>query len=453
MKCSVLNRRPLRQLESQCHADHQPASGRKIVMKKSCALLAAICLFVLSIDTALAAPAGQSSTAVESLPEWKDYMQQLIPAGEAVLKTVPHPDDPQARQETWKALTAGLASAFIAAVYSNADYPEFVSLYNMPFDLMAPEPSYMYTWTPINGAGVYRIRGFRNTAHFVELSFLAGFYANGTDKGTLASLDLDSLVLAPDTSFELILSKERPKGYSGNWFELPPAATNILVRSAAYDWVHERDAILSIERLDVPATPPRMTAEETSARLSALPVWVKGAIRGYERFTSLEAQKMRNKLAVHAYQSMGGLLGQVYLEGIYDIADDEALILETEVPQSCRYWGFLLTDDQFGTIDWMNRQSSLNGFQAKLDKDGKFRAVISVRDAGVPNWLDTGGYRYGIIQGRWNKCSSAPIPTIRKVKLADLRKYLPSDTPTVTAQTRDANLRERRMGAQFRRRW
>jgi hypothetical protein len=424
-------------------------------MKKCCALLAATSMTLFSMDTALAAPAGQSSapTAAAPLPEWKDYVEPLIPAGEAVLKTVPHPDDPRARQEASKALMAGIASGFIAAVYSNPDYPEFVSLYNMPFNLMAPEPSYMYTWTPINAAGVYRIRGFRNTARFVELSFLAGFYANGTDKGTVASLDLDSLKLAPDTSFELILSKERPKGYTGNWFELPPTATNILVRSAAYDWVRERDAILSIERLDVPATPPRMSAEETSARLSALPRWVKGAIRGYERFTSLEAQQMRNKLTVHAYQSMGGVLGQVYLEGIYDIADDEALILETEIPQSCRYWGFLLTDDQFGTIDWMNRQSSLNGFQAKLDRDGKFRAVISVRDPGVPNWLDTGGYRYGIIQGRWNKCSSAPMPTIKKVKLADLRKYLPSDTPIVTAQTRDANLRERRMGAQFRRRW
>ena len=38
-----------------------------------------------------------------------------------------------------------------------------------------------------------------------------------------------------------------------------------------------------------------------------------------------------------------------------------------------------------------NRQSSLNGHQAVLDPDGVFRAVISARDPGVPNWLDTGG--------------------------------------------------------------
>jgi len=79
--------------------------------------------------------------------------------------------------------------------------------------------------------------------------------------------------------------------------------------------------------------------------------------------------------------------------------------------------------------------------------------VISFKDPGVPNWLDTGGYLYGGIQGRWNKADSCPMPATKKVKLADLRKHLPADTPTVTAAERDASLRDRRMGAQFRRRW
>jgi hypothetical protein len=227
-----------------------------------------------------------------------------------------------------------------------------------------------------------------------------------------------------------------------------------LIRSAAYDWIRERDPIVSIERLDAPAQRPRASAAEIARRLRHLAVWVeKGPVRGYERFSTLESQKMRNKMTVHGYQNMGGVLGQVYLEGLYDIADDEALILETQVPKRCRYWGFLVTDDQFGTVDWMNRQSSLNGFQARLDEDGKFRAVISVRDPGVPNWLDTGGYNYGIIQGRWNQAESNPMPTMTKVKLSDLRKHLPAATPVVSPDARDAELRERRMGAHFRRKW
>lgn len=104
-------------------------------------------------------------------------------------------------------------------------------------------------------------------------------------------------------------------------------------------------------------------------------------------------------------------------------------------------------------LDWINRQTSLNGHQARLDKDGKFRAVISATDPGVPNWLYTIGYQQGTFFGRWKECSSTPTPTITKVKLAEVRNYLPADTPIVTAQARDAAIRMRRKGAQLRRRW
>ena len=35
---------------------------------------------------------------------------------------------------------------------------------------------------------------------------------------------------------------------------------------------------------------------------------------------------------------MGGLPKQAYYDGIHEIDDDEALILETALPEECRYW-------------------------------------------------------------------------------------------------------------------
>ena len=74
-----------------------------------------------------------------------------------------------------------------------------------------------------------------------------------------------------------------------------------------------------------------------------------------------------------------------------------------------------MTADQFLTVDWMNHQSSLNGFQARRDADGKFRAVIARRDPHAPNWLDTGGRRRGFIVIRWLDNPEAPtvVPTDR----------------------------------------
>ena len=84
---------------------------------------------------------------------------------------------------------------------------------------------------------------------------------------------------------------------------------------------------------------------------------------------------------------------------------------------------------------------------------GRFRAVISPVDPGVHNWLDTLGYERGIIQARWHECSSYPQPTLKKVKIPDVRQHLLADTPAFTPAERDAAIRRQRKGAQMPRRW
>ena len=138
---------------------------------------------------------------------------------------------------------------------------------------------------------------------------------------------------------------------------------------------------------------------------------------------------------------------------MFEIDADEALIVETDIPERCRYWNFQLADEFWRSIDWVHRQTSLNGHTARLDADGKFRFVVSARDPGVPNWLDTVDHRTGIVYGRWTGCSSTPTPTVQRVAFAEVRKHLPPDTPRIDATQREAAIRERRTGAQLRRRW
>jgi hypothetical protein len=58
-----------------------------------------------------------------------------------------------------------------------------------------------------------------------------------------------------------------------------------------------------------------------------------------------------------------------------------------------------------------------------------------------------------MIQMRWNQASDFPDPTMIKVLVADVRKYLPADTPVVTPADRKEFLSIRREGAQLRRIW
>lgn len=113
----------------------------------------------------------------------------------------------------------------------------------------------------------------------------------------------------------------------------------------------------------------------------------------------------------------------------------------------------MVADDRFSTVDWANRQSSLNEAQARIDSDGKLRVVISRTDPGVQNWMDKADNPWGIIQMRWKLPSDAPDALVTRCKVADVRKHLPADTPVYTARERAEAIAKRRVGYQLRLHW
>jgi hypothetical protein len=390
------------------------------------------------------------------LPEWNDLLARWAPVADRLVAKLRDPSDAYDRQELYQMMLAALAGGHVGLVSNDPDYPEFVPMLSSSLNFAAPVPDFVYTYAPIRGEGTYRIAGHRGTSLFAVVT-VSETYFTRTDKPKpgLANYDVDELEIGPDGRFEVLLSAEKPRDWRGDWWSLDPKATNLGVRHAMYDWANEVDPRMTIERLDVPAARPKPRAAEIAERMEEIAQWMEFSIQHW--LIHLDATRKKgivNRFEVTDYSGFtGSSWPQVYLETLFEIEEDEALVIETAIPEQVRYWSFMLADELFATIDWTNRQSSLNGHQARLDADGHFRGVLALRDPGVPNWLDTGGYRRGVIQNRWNQASSAPCPTIKRVKLGDVRQHLPKDTPVVSPAERDQTLRARRMGAQMRRKW
>jgi hypothetical protein len=123
------------------------------------------------------------------------------------------------------------------------------------------------------------------------------------------------------------------------------------------------------------------------------------------------------------------------------------------VPNTCDYRSLILTNEIYETTDWINNHSALNDTQARPGKDGRLRIVVSAKDPGIANWMDTSGYPRGVIQGRWTGCDSQPIPEVHKVMVAEVVSLLPKDTPRVSPEQRQMILRERRRAQMERPLW
>ena len=82
----------------------------------------------------------------------------------------------------------------------------------------------------------------------------------------------------------------------------------------------------------------------------------------------------------------------------------------------------------------------------RFDTDGKFRIVLSQRDPGVQNWIDTCGYADGLVAYRWVRPTTAPTPTSTAIEVSAVRDHLPASTPQFSAADRQAQIAARRRG-------
>lgn len=388
---------------------------------------------------------------------WEDFVDQLRPLGARMRESLPARlrDDPQTLAEAHRLLLAATMRAASDAIVGDRAHPMFVPELNIAQNIFQPNSDTIYKAALIEPGGRYRLRGDRGTIRFMRLAQLGpDTLRTGKHAPALLDNDFDTLARGTDGGFDVIVSPERPRAHTGDWWRLHPQAEKLMIRLIAYDWGVEREPRIGIDRLDVAPNRPRLPAEELERRFAELPNIIGNAATMLVRqVEALRGGGYINTLKTVDFSQMTGLARQSYYEGAYDLADDEALLFEVAIPKQCGYWSIILTNEIYETTDWYNNQSSLNGAQASLDAQGVFRAVISARDPGVPNWLDTAGNPKGAVQGRWLDCDERPLPTMRKVGVEEVRSLMPPDTPLVSASAREAALRDRRLRAQMRTIW
>jgi hypothetical protein len=387
-----------------------------------------------------------------TLLPWAEYLDLLKPAGELLQLTV-DPHSEQLRAELYRQLLMNLSLGYFLYFQSDADHPDWTPFLNSVF-LLQPNPDDTYLLAPVSGSGVYRISGDRGTVRLLTFSTGANMMGMTDAAGrNFGYFDADDLTLGPARELEVVFSSERPAGHAGNWLPLHPDAEFIMVRQRSYAWGVEREARLAIERVGGDPLKPRQTPADIDARIRAL---LGGFAQRLSRMWLIYQNNAMQRGLINRVElaDFGGAVPvQAYWQGMFQFEAGEALILETELPARQRYWNVQLNDELWNAVPFVYRQSSLNGHQARLDRDGRFRAVIALEDPGVHNWLDPAGTRNGMLIGRWYGADRLPLPTLRRVPARDVRGYLPDDTPVVTPDERAAQLRARRLGAQLRRRW
>lgn len=430
--------------------------------------VAALCTLALAIgftslataasaDSRVAAPA--TSLAHEAWLRYRDSLQQQR---EELLKD-PFAKDPIVRAQGLYLLQSMEAVAFNMYVAPRQQYPAlYVQSIYMPYELSwgYPNPDFLYHDGFIDGAHTYRIYGNKRRSYWSTLQILRGFWGDEV-QGDLAFVDFDDMSTKPNGDFEIFLGPNPPVQSDGKyWVKLDPKLHNIflLLREVFYDWNRDEPMDIHIETLDRdPGVSINFNESELAARIEKARKFTEMNVKNIKFVLGLlktgpnagNETMIRNRFVNPARAATSQWAGNpiaCYGEMLYDIQPDEALILEMPVVRA-RFWGIQLGSVWTQSADGFYHRGSINGAQARLDADGRLRAVVALQDPGVANWLDPDGVRIGITILRWYKAEGCPMPTVTKVKLVDVRHHLPKDTPVVTAEQRRAELDARRVAS------
>jgi hypothetical protein len=131
----------------------------------------------------------------------------------------------------------------------------------------------------------------------------------------------------------------------------------------------------------------------------------------------------------------------------FDLAPNQALVITTNLAGAA-YFGIPVQNIWTVSADYWDHQTSLTNAQALPNPDGTYTFVVSSRDPGVYNWVDTTGLQQGTMVLRWQGVPVGNVPSVsgQVVDLSNLSSVLPAGTVFVTPAQRAAQLAQREAG-------
>lgn len=338
------------------------------------------------------------------------------------------------------------ASGYNMGIAPEPDQPRFFTqaLFEPIYAWLAPNPDFIYSRTILNPKRTYRIFGRAGDASMLVFQKQSILFGSGMTR--LGDHLLQDFRLEPDGSFEIFAS---PTKQAKNWMPLDAShRRNIIsVRRAFGDFKADIGEI-NIVPVDDQQAGDVLTLAEYATR-------VNEAVELMDFTTKRITLALVPNALQHAggvnlpwiqsgkeSQAIGGAAYANYGFVAFQLAEDEALYCDCSLPKSL-YWGAQLNDAWGQTLDYTYHQSSLGMKEAQVDKDGRLRYVISAKDPGIRNWLDTCGNRNGLLIQRWYGTDAAPEMQTRKIKLSEVPKLFPDPASHITQAKRTTVLRQR----------
>jgi hypothetical protein len=363
---------------------------------------------------------------------WSDAQEAAI----EVVRTaerVPRTDTDIAEGYRWVTRLTSLAQEWFIEK-SDPLHPQLFQSQSEYRKLLVDNPDVRYGFCALDDTRSYRLVGTRGKAAYVGLTFgtPVGKGAVGGRTGTTGQAHLDEFELGANGEVDILIAPadKMPDPRPRNSIVLEPGTAQVALRETFFDRWNDTPSELRIELVD-PVAPPVLGADELAANMEFAALFVQ--------FVAATAVSMWHDSASNT-NTFGGTAGSAHVQaqedevrshsnpemtyhgGRWVLGDGEALVVTVhDPPNEFLYWGLTTTTAWMESLDYRYTTTNLNNHTAKRSADGDWRLVISPRDPGVDNWIDTQGRLEGYMIVRWVLADNPPHPTCEIVPIDSLR--------------------------------
>src|SRR5712691_7038164 len=163
----------------------------------------------------------ETSDAVQELVELLGSLDGNFVEGDRAVS------DDQQVLEGYKWMFSILQVALDCYVWSDADNPRFVEIVGPYKKWGGDNADAYYQYAPIDPRRTYRVRGKKGDAVYLSLTVYGGPDDGHYSERIVGTVNDRMLDIAPDGTFELVLS---PEPHDGTWLKLEPDAVCAITR-------------------------------------------------------------------------------------------------------------------------------------------------------------------------------------------------------------------------------
>jgi hypothetical protein len=368
--------------------------------------------------------------------------RDAVAEAEALVRNPPFPISGQDLAEGLDYLAGSIRSSLQMAFDYDLEHPVLINPTHQYARQGLDNPDAIYFNAYLDAGASYVVSGTRGSTVDLSFQIMDGTYSAEGAPNTVAAFDDRELDVQPDGTFAWRFGPELGLG----------KGSTLIVREVYSDWNTEDRGRLRIQRLDTAGRArAALTPERVAKRYGVAAKMLTGRIRTWFAFPEWFTYKEPVNTLTAPSSTPGGLASQFSSIGHYDLTDDEAMVVTVPACAAAPYQAIQIGSRWYTSTDYEHHQTSLTRAQSQADPDGFLRYVISERDPGIANWLETTGHPQGVMMLRWQRLTrdltAEDGPTVEVMPFAELFGRVPElEAQRITAAQYAARIEARQVG-------